>query len=530
MIDQYDYIIIGAGAAGATLAHELSTRTNKSILVLESGGKDNDPWIHIPKGFAFLVGGKKHSFYYDTKPLRQSGQPDRWQRGRVDGGSTSVNGMQYDRAGKTYWNTVADIADDQWSWDKVLETYKSFEDYDLGASPTRGEGGPLGIMTKRDPEPLNDAVVEAAGAFGLPWTDDLNEHDGERISFIPNTVRKGLRQNTAVAFLDPALKRPHVTRLNHAHAVRIQFDGKRAVAVEALVKNHRRLFYATEEIILSAGPIETPMLLERSGIGQGEVLHKLGVTPVVENPHVGEHATEQRFFNYQWRIKEQMGYNQKLSSKVRQLLTGAKYLLTREGVIGTGGYDLGGFVKSNPGEVTPDLFIMFSPFALDYEANGYAIHADPGLSGTGYLVSPTTESSIHATSMDPFAPPIIDVRYLEEQWEQEAQRRGLEIVREIAAKHPLADLITEEEAPGPEVRTTEEVLAHSWLSGNAFHAVATARMGSGDDSVLDPSLRVRGVEALRVADASVLPKEPGNTMAPSMLVGAHAARIITGKY
>ena len=239
---------------------------------------------------------------------------------------------------------------------------------------------------------------------------------------------------------------------------------------------------------------------------------------------MGEHATEQRFFAYQCRINEQMGYNQKLSTNVRQLVTGLQYLVTRKGVIGTGEYDLAALAKSKPSLATPDLFLMFSPYAIDFSAEGYAIHADPGITGTGYLVAQTTESSIHATSLDPFAPPIIDVRYLEEQWEQESQRRGLEIVREIAAKHPLADLITEEELPGPSVRSTEDVIAHSWLSGSAFHAVATCRMGAEQDSVVDPTLKVRGVEGLRVADASVPPRNPATPWLPasSSAPGRHA--------
>lgn len=526
MTDQFDYIIVGTGAAGSALADELSKRTRKSVLVLESGGKDNHPWIHIPKGFVFLMGGKKHSFYYDTSPVRGSGEPERWQRGRVDGGSTSINGMMYDRAGPTYWNSVADAADENWRWDRVLEVYKSFEDHDLGASPTRGSGGQLGVMTKRDPEPLNDAVIQAAEAYGISWTADYNEHEGERISYLPNTIKRGRRQNTAEAFLKPALKRGNVTRLNHAHAVQVHFDGKRAVAIEAIVKNQRRRFYAASEIILSAGAIETPMLLERSGIGQGEVLKRIGVSPVVENPDVGEHSTEQRMLSYQWRLNTQMGYNRKLSSKMGQALNGLKYLATRKGVIGTSAYDLAAVVKSDPALSTPDLIISFAQFGLDYTASSFAVDRQPGLMGSAYLISPSTESSIHATSRDPFAPPVIDSGYLEHEWEQQAQRRMLEIVREIAAQSPLAELILDEQTPGPEVRTTEEVLSHSWASGNLSHTVATARMGAEGESVVDPSLRVRGVEGLRVVDASVLPRQPGITMGPSILVGAMAARLI----
>ncbi|GAA4829801.1 GMC family oxidoreductase [Garicola koreensis] len=528
MTDIFDYIIVGAGAAGATLADELSKRTNASVLILESGGPDRDPLIHIPKGFFFLYGGKKHSFYYSTKPVRQSGQPDSWQRGRVDGGSTSLNGMQYDRAGQHYWDSVAQTADSRWAWDQVLDNYRALENHDLGASEVRGVAGPLSIMTTRDPEPINDAVVEAAEAYGLPWTDDLNEHDGERISYIPNTIKNGRRHSTSAAFLASARKRSNVTHVHHAHAFRVHFDGTRATGIEAVVRGQRRLFYANREIILSGGPLETPMLLERSGVGQPEVLNRIGVKTVAESPHVGEHAVEQRMFAYQWKIKETLGpgYSQQLSTKLQQLRAGLMWLVNRGGLMGTGGYDLAAFAKSQQELDVPDLFLMFNPLLLDLSAAGLAVAKDPGISGAGYLVTPTTESSIHATGQDPFAPPEIDARYLEDDAEQVAQHRGMQIARDIMSQHPLADLVVEEQAPGPAVRSKEDVIAHSWLSGHALHGCGTTRMGSDDDAVVDPSLRVRGVEGLRVADASVLPRQPGNSMAPSILVGARAARFI----
>lgn len=524
--DTFDYIIVGAGAGGATLAYELSRRTNSTILVLESGGPDRDPMIHIPKGFFFLYGGKKHSFYYKTQPIPQTGQPDTWQRGRVDGGSTAINGMQYDRAGQHYWDTVADRADGRWSWDEMLPIFRALENHELGSSPTRGSSGPLGVLVNRDPEPLNDAIVKAVEAWGAPWTDDLNDHDGERVGYVPNTIKNGRRHSTARAFLSLARKKNTVTHLHHAHAVRVQFDGKRATAVEAVVKDQRRLFRANKEIILCAGPLETPLLLERSGVGQSEVLSTLGVSEIAENPHVGEHAVEQRMFAYQWRIQEQMGYNQKLATKFRQLVAGTAYLATRGGIIGTGGYDLATFVKSGQETPTPDLFLMFTPHMLDMTATRMAVASEPGFSGSGYLVTPTTESSIHATSVDPFAPAVIDAHYLEEESEQQALHRGLEIVREIVAEHPLADLVVEEQAPGGAVRSREELIGHAWNSGHALHACGTVRMGSDSDSAVDPELRVRGVEGLRVADASVLPKQPGNTMAPTIGVGARAGQLI----
>lgn len=525
--DVFDYIIVGAGAGGATLAEGLSKRTSDTVLVLESGGSDWDPLIHIPKGFFFLYGGDKYSFYYQPRTPQNPENQDSWQRGRVAGGSTSLNGLQYDRAGEHYWNSVAQAADSRWSWSNVLEAYREIEHHELGASPTRGGDGPLHIHVSRQQDELTQAIIEAAVNYGLPYTEDVNSHDGERVGHMPIITRNGRRLSTARSFLAKARKRSNVRFLNHAHAARVLFDSKRATGLETVVKGKRRLFRARKEIILAGGTMESPMLLERSGIGAGDVVQRIGVPLIAENPNVGEHAIEQRMFAYQWKIDRQLGMNTQLSSQLQQLISGAKYLLNREGIISTGSYEVAALAKSDPALEVPDLWMQFNPFMNDLAATGLAVDSDPGFSGVAYLRQPTTESSVHATNSNPFAPAEIVANYLEHESEQRAQHRLLEVLRGIAAQDPLGGMIVEEQVPGPDVQSREDVLAHSWASSHALHACGTARMGSGDDSVVDPALRVRGVEGLRIADASVLPSQPGNTMAPAIGIGAMAARIIT---
>lgn len=527
--DTFDYIIVGAGAAGATLADGLSRRTKGSVLLLESGGPDRDPLIHIPKGFFFLYGGKKHSFYYHPTTPQNSEFKDSWQRGRIAGGSTSLNGLQYDRAGEGYWNSVAAASDERWSWDNVLAAYREIENHELGASPVRGGGGPLHVHVSRKEEPLTKAIIAAAESYGLPFTEDMNSHDGERVGYMPLITKNGRRWSTARSFLAQARKRSNVTYLDHAHAVRALFDGTRATGLETVVRGKRRLFRARREIILSGGTMESPMLLERSGIGDGEVLKRIGVPVVAENPHVGEHAIEQRMFSAQWKINRQMGLNQQLATQVAQLTTGAKYLFQRDGIISTGAYEVAVVAKSDPSVESPDLWIRFNPFMNDVTSSGLAVSSDPGFSAAGYLRHPISESSIHATSADPFAPAEIVANYLEHESEQEAQHRLLDVLRGIASAEPLGGMLVEEQVPGPGVTTREQALAHSWASSHALHAMGSARMGSEGDSVVDPSLRVRGVEGLRVADVSILPRQPGNTMAPGIGVGAMAARIIAAE-
>lgn len=527
--DIFDYIIVGAGAAGATLADGLSKRTKGTVLVLESGGSDWDPLIHIPKGFFFLYGGKKYSFYYEPTTPQNSEFKDSWQRGRVAGGSTSLNGLQYDRAGQHYWDSVAAVTDERWSWENVLDAFREIENHELGASPVRGGDGPLHVHVSRKEEPLTRAIIDAAENYGLPFTEDVNSHDGERIGFMPIITKNGRRWNTSRSFLAQARKRKHVTYQSHAHGVRVLFDGKQATGLETLVKGKRRLFRARKEIILAGGTMESPMLLERSGVGAGDVVKRIGVPLLAENPNVGEHAVEQRMFAAQWKISKQMGLNEQLSTQMAQMRTGAKYLIERDGIISTGAYELAAVAKSDPSLPVADLWMQFNPFMNDISGAGFGVGADPGFSAAGYLRQPTTESSVHATSADPFAPAEIIANYLEHESEQVAQHRLLEAFRGIAAQNPLADMIDEEQVPGPGVQTREDAIAHSWASSHALHACGTARMGSGDDSVVDGSLRVRGVEGLRVADAAVLPSQPGNTMAPSIGIGAMAARIIAAE-
>jgi len=527
--DVFDYIIVGAGAGGATLAEGLSKRTSGTVLVLESGGPDWDPMIQIPKGFFFLYGGKKHSFYYDPTTPQNSEFKDSWQRGRVAGGSTSLNGLQYDRAGEAYWNGVAESADSRWAWENVLEAYREIEHHELGDSPTRGADGPLYVQISRKADELTEAIIKAAENYGLPFTEDVNSHDGERVGYMPIITRHGRRWNTARAFLSKAKKRGNVRYLSRAHAARVLFDGKRATGLETLVQGKRRLFRARREIILCGGTMESPMLLERSGIGSGEVVQRIGVPLVAENKNVGEHAVEQRMFAYQWKINRQLGLNNQLSSQLKQLLTGAKYLFERDGIISTGSYEIAALAKSDPSLAVPDLWLQFNPFMNDLASSGLAVDPEPGFSGVAYQRHPITESSVHATSANPFAPAEIVANYLEYESEQRAQHRLLEVVRGIADQDPLREMIAEEQVPGPGVQTREDAIAHSWATGHALHACGTARMGAGEDSVVDPALRVRGVDGLRVADASVLPSQPGNTMAPSIGVGAMAARIISGE-
>lgn len=450
-----------------------------------------------------------------------------WQRGRVLGGSTAINGLQYERGTPSYWDRVAARGNEGWGWSDMVTAFRALENHELGAGETRGKGGPLHLHVSREPDELNEAIFSAAEKWGLERVEDINNSSKERIGYIPNTVHKGRRVTAANAFLKPVLKRDNLSLELNTHAGWILFDNDRAAGVRIKHKNGKvRDVYARKEIIISAGAIETPLLLEKSGIGSAEVLSRIGVPVRSESPNVGEHAIEQRQVAYQAKINKRIGYNSQLSSTMRQLFSGSKYLLNRRGVIASGGYDIGVFFKSDASLDHADILGIFNPLSLDLSAPALKVSKAPGFSAAGMLLHPTTESSVHSSGSQPENPPIIDSHYLETEYDRKSTYEILKGLRAIAEQSPLAELIEAEESPGPQVQSPDDVINHAWLSGHILHTVGTCRMGPNNEDVVDSRLKVRGVKNLRIADASVLPIQPGNTMGPSIAVGWRAAEFI----
>jgi choline dehydrogenase len=530
-MESFDYVIVGAGAAGSVLARRLSDDPTSRVLLLENGARDWNPLIHIPKGFYFTLRGSRYAYRYRTQPVGPGGQSEEWVRGKVLGGSTAVNAMMYLRGAAADWNRLAEEGMDGWDWPTVLGAYRSMEDHSLGASPTRGAGGPLGVTIAESDDEVTAALLASAQRLGWTRAQDVNEADDQRIGFTPSTIRNGLRSTSFSAFVRPVLTRPNLTVLTNAKAGYLLFDGpSRVVGVLARHRGAPRHFRARREVILSAGTIESTLLLERSGIGNPQVLARAGVSTRVDSPNVGERVLEQRAVSMQVRLNRQVGPTTSLNTVPKQGWEGAKYLATRRGHIATGGYDLVAQFKSRPQVDRPDVQGIWVPMALDKGATNMQLKLAQysGVFFTGYQIRPTTQSSIHLGGQLPENAPIINARFLEDEEDREATARILDAARQVASSGPLGDLVDGEDFPGRSVTTHDEVVRYSLDAGTGiYHAVGANAMGHNADDVVDARLRVRGVRGLRVADVSVLPFQvAGNTQAPAMAIGWIAAGMI----
>ena len=530
-MDRFDYVIVGAGTAGCVLADRLSENREVSVLLIEAGGEDTDPRISMPRGFAELLGDPGTAWHYPTRPVGPAWQVEYWVRGRTLGGSSSVNGMVYNRGHRADYDALADRGAPWWGWEDMLPVFRAIEDHQLGGSGLRGEGGPLSVSTAETGDPLLEDVLAAGSALGWQRVRDLNAADTERIGYTSATVRDGRRCSAARAFLHPAMNRPNLTVATGTRVDGLVLHDGRAVGVRGREGDWHVEYRAVREVILSAGALATPQILQLSGIGPPETLRAAGVDVTVPSPGVGARMREHRVFTLQFRLREDLGYNSLLATPEGQQQAMETYLATGGGPLAAPSFDLGGFFKTRPGLGRPDAQFQIAPYSLAPPEPGAAIRVErePGIMCVGYPLRPDSEGSVRITSADPDVPPDIDPGYYGTAHDRATSVDIVHALRLLFATQPLASRISHETAPGPEVRTDREILDAGLDTGSSgYHACGTAAMGP-DDEVVDPRLRVRGVSGLRVVDASVLPfMVSGNSNAPITALAWRAADLITG--
>lgn len=529
-MSRFDYIIVGAGSAGCVLANRLSEDPHCRVLLLEAGGEDTSPLIRIPRGFGKLLGDSRYAWHFPTEAFGKRRFVEAWTRGKTLGGSSAVNGLVYNRGQRPDWEALAAIGDESFGWKSILASYRQIEDNALGPSPTRGSGGPLHVSQALSPDPICEVLIAAGNEIGLRRVDDLNESDEQRIGLAMATIHGGRRVSAAHAFLHPVRGRSNLTVLVQALATEILFEGERAVGVRIRRGGLTSDLHADREIVLSLGSIGTPTLLQRSGIGPASVLREAGVDLRLDRPQVGARLREHRCFPLQARLRRNLGYNRRLATPLAQAVTGLQYLLTRRGPLAAPAYDVVGFLASETTSERVDAQLLMAPLSVASHAPGTnpGLEREPGLQAIGYVLRPTSEGSVQITSADPTAPLRIVPNYYATAHDRTIGLAVFRKLRAVFASEALAPYVAHETLPGSAVQDDEAILEMALEHGYCgYHAVGTCALGRDDASVLDPRLRVRGIDGLRVMDCSALPTMvAGNLNGPMMAMANVAADLI----
>jgi choline dehydrogenase-like flavoprotein len=526
----FDYVICGAGAAGCVLAYRLSEDPANRVALIEAGPRDRHPFIRMPKGLAKVMQDPKHLWVHRSEPEESTaGQQEAWVRGRVLGGSTSVNGMMYVRGQPADFDTIAERSSEDWSWEHIGRAYRELEQHELGGSETRGDRGPMKVSMPTQRLPISEAQIAAGQAMGWKRKLDVNEpDDAVAIGYAPRTIWKGKRQSAAEAFLRPIEKRPNLEIFTDSTVDRVIFDGTKAVGVEIMRGNRAEVIEVAREVIICAGAMASPAILERSGIGQKERLEELNIPVVHDSPEVGEGLIEHRGLIMQWRLKKAALSQNRVFGGWRLLVATLQYYLTGDGPMSSAAYEIGGWFKTRSGLNRPDAQMLIAPFSFDFAKNRTELEKHPGINAVIYPLRPTSRGSIHITTTDPDAAAGFKPNYRATEEDKGAMIGAIRVMREYARKAPLAEMIEGETMPGPNYSTDEEILdAYDRFGTCGYHAVGSCRMGKDPASVVDPLLRVRGVSGLRVIDTSIMPVIPaGNTNGPTMAMAWRAADLI----
>lgn len=528
-LQEYDYIVVGAGSAGCVVARRLSDDSAVRVLLLEAGPPAKGFWIRTPAGMAKLFRDMRYNWGYFTEPVPTlRNRRLYWPRGKALGGSSAINGLVYVRGNRRDFDHWRDLGNPGWGWEDVLPYFLRLEDYKRGTGPSHGSGGPLAVRDPVVKHPTAVDFIEAAHRMGLPKIETFSGVESEGVGFLQANILNGVRQSSYEAFIAPLRDRPNLVVETGVHVRRILMRDRQAVGVEALRGHQVQSIAASREIIVCAGALNSPQLLMLSGIGDGDALSEHGIETLVHLRGVGQNLQDHFVGRVQSKTTPESSYNRALHGW-RKYLEGVRYVTTKGGYLALASSMAGAFVRSSPEVEYSDLEISFRPMTFTHHPSGNVdIDAYDAVGASVYNTRPASRGEIHLRSKDPRDPPVFIPNFLADSKDVQAMLSGMRTLRKILATEPLASRVIAELTPGPEVVTDQHWIDYLEREGHcAFHPAGSCKMGNDPLAVVDARLRVHGVGRLRVADASIMPTvTAGNTNAPSIMIGEKAADMI----
>ena len=533
MKTEFDYIVVGAGSAGCVLADRLSENGKYEVAVIEAGGSDKHHWVSIPLGVGKMLTNPRFAWEYWTDPENSmQGQKAYWPKGRMLGGSSSINGMIFARGEPARYDEWRDAGNAGWGWDDMLPFFKKLEDAPGFASANRATGGPIPCTYGVVRDPISKSFIDAAADIGIPRTDDYNGDRADGVGYLQFNIRNGRRVSTAKGYLYPAMTRPNLTVMSETPCEKVLFEGTRATGVRILHKGMARDLKARREVILSAGPIINPKLLELSGIGNPDLLKQHGIDVLHALPGVGENLVDHLHTRFNYKVNKKITLNDLFIQKWRGARALMQYLLTRKGLLATTSVIAHAMTKSDPSEPYADLKLQVSLYsaAERYLDNDSGVPTDD-FSGIGlgsFLIYPTSRGHVHIQSADPDQDPSMNANYFSNEEDLAKALKGMRLLRQIATHPEMKKHIIDESEPGFSYDSDDEIIDFMKRTGQtSWHPISSCRMGTGPMDVVDSRLRVHGIGGLRVIDSSIFPSMPAtNTNIPTIATGEKGAAMI----